>query len=215
MGKNIGVIVSSEHPKFDEEYNIPLSKLGYDVKKYIMDFVSGHGFESEERDLIKEEMNRASQNLRNCDAIIYARSYGAFYEDGIEYLRSFFSVPVIFSTESIIHNIKRYGEKVYTITPYNQKRHELEIKWLLHYGIISEASMALGRDNSHLKYIEPEDLNVAVNIANQSIGVNSIYIACTFMPGISGKSIIEANSVLPVISANGVILDKILKLNLY
>lgn len=214
MGKNIGVIISSEHPKFNEEYYTPLSKLGYEVKKYIMNFVSGHGFESEELDIIKKQMIEASNDLKNCDAIMYARSYGAFYEEQIQYIRSFFSVPVIFSTESIINHIKRRGKKVYTITPYNQERHELEIKWLLEYKITSVASMSLGRDNDYLKYIKVEDLNAAINIANHSIGADSIYIACTFMPGISGAELFKINSAKPVISANGSMLDELLKLKL-
>ncbi|WP_287961134.1 hypothetical protein [Acidiplasma sp.] len=214
MGKGIGIIISSEHPRFDCEYKKTFSALGYDVKKYIMDFVPGHGFNDDEKKLIKDHMENARDFLRGCDAIIYARSYGAFFINGISYIRSFFDVPVIFSTESIIKNIKKYGNKIYTITPYAQKRHELEIKWLNHYGIRSMASLSLGRDDGYLKYIEPYDLNEAVKIANKSLNIDAIYIACTFMPGISGKNIIENDSKIPVISANGAILNDFLELNL-
>jgi len=214
MGKCIGIIISSEHPRFEDEYNKTFLNLGYNVKKYIMDFVPGHGITDSERELIKGHMEKASDFLKDCNVIIYARSYGAFYDEGIKYIRSFFDVPVIFSTESIIKNIKKYGNKIYTITPYEQKRHELEIKWLNSYKIRSLASMSLGRDGEYLKYITPDDLNEAVKIANKALNIDAIYIACTFMPGISGKNIIERDSKVPVITANSAILNDFLALNI-
>ena len=214
MGKSIGIIISSEHPRFDEEYKNTFINLGYGVKKYIMDFVPGHGLNDDEKELIKNHMEIAGKSLADCDAILYARSYGAFYDDGIKYIRSFFDMPVIFSTESIIKNIKKYGNKIYTITPYAQKRHDLEIRWLNHYKIRSSASMSLGRDDGYLKFIEPDDLNEAVKIANKSLNIDAIYIACTFMPGISGRNIIERDSKIPVISANGAMLNDFLELNI-
>ncbi len=212
MSKNIGIIISSMHPAFENEYKIPLSKLGFNVNKYVMEFVPGHGFKNSEKELIKNHMEKASKELNHCDAILYVRSYGSFYEEGMKYIRTFFHVPVIFSTGSIIKNIKKYGNKVYTITPYAQKRHMLELNWLLQYKIQTYASMSLGRDALDLKYITAEDLNDTVMIANRSKNIDSIYIACTFMPGISGKNIIEKNSIKPVISANGAVLNELLNI---
>jgi len=211
MEKCAGIIISSENFRYKEELVDQLESMSFRIKVYIMDYVDGHGITEQEKKLIEKEMVNASSKLKDCSIIIYARSYGAFYEKNFEYIRSFFNVPVIFSTESIIKKIKYYGNSIYVITPYWQERHDLEIKWLKHFKIKTISSMSLGRDMEFLKTVKPEDLRDAVSIASKSENIDCIYIACTFMPDVSGRKIIESVAHKPVISANQSIIEEVKK----
>jgi maleate isomerase len=91
------------------------------------------------------------------------------------------------------------------VTPYNQRRHDYEIKWLKDFGFEAIGSIALGRTGGKEIASTPHELTLqAVKVAQQS-SADAIYIACTILSTLPILQEMEGR--LPVISASGAMFE--------
>ncbi|NON61850.1 maleate cis-trans isomerase [Acidianus sp. RZ1] len=199
----ISLIVSEENPNLPKDIKLVLN----DVATFNMKFYPGHGLRNDEKRRMYMELSTIKREVEKGDAIIYARSYGVFDKKGIDELKRFFSKPVIISTEAIIKRLRNLNAKeLYVVTPYNQRRHDYEIKWLYNNGFRVVGSIALGRTGGPAIASTPSELVInAVRIAQES-KANAIYVACTILSTI--PFIDKLSGRLPVITAASALIDE-------
>ncbi len=199
----ISLIVSEENPVLPNDI-----KLVFDeVNIFYMKYYPGHGNSKEEMRRMYNELSQIKKEVEKGDAIIYARSYGVFYSDGIKKLKEFFFKPVVISTEAIIQKLKDLKAKnLYVITPYNQRRHDYEIKWLYGFGFKVVGSIALGRTGGPAIASTPHELVInATKVAHES-SADAIYIACTILSTLPILDKLRGR--LPVVTAASASVDK-------
>ena len=93
------------------------------------------------------------------------------------------------------------------ITPYNQKRHSLEIKWLNSNGFRTAGSIALGRTGGdEIASIAHDTVLRANEIANDS-NADAVYIACTILSTLPIMDKLKGKK--PVVTASGSLIDVI------
>lgn len=138
----ISLIVSSENSILP----LHIRDIIPEVRVFYMDFVPGRGDSERERRRIFQQLSRIKKDVEESDYILYGRSYGTFSQEGWKQMKAFFSRPVILSTESVIHKLRSLKSKrVFVMTPYNQVRHDYEVKWITSFGFQVIGSVALGR----------------------------------------------------------------------
>jgi maleate isomerase len=112
----ISLILSEENPTLPNHIKLVFN----DVKVFYMKYYPGHGIRKDEQERMYKELSLIKNEVEKGDVIVYARSYGVFYRDGMNRLKKFFSKPVVISTEAIIDRLRELGaKKVYVVTPYN------------------------------------------------------------------------------------------------
>lgn len=148
-----------------------------------------------------KELGKIEKQVEMGDVIFYTRSYGVFYRPGMERLKKFFSKPTLIATETIITRLRELNaKKLYVITPYNQRRHEDEIRWLRDWGFDIVGSISLGRTGGEAIASTPHDLVInATKIGHQS-SADAIYIACTILSTLPILKELEGR--LPVVTAS-------------
>lgn len=171
-----------------------------------MQYRPGHGIRKDEMDLMFAELSKFKKEAERADGILYARSYGAFKRFQFKLLKDFFSVPVIIATEAIITRLTELGaRKVYLVTPYNQWRHDYEVRWLRQNGFEVVGSIALGRTGGKAIASTPHELVVdAVSVAQRS-EADAIYVACTILSTLPILDRLRGR--LPVVTASSAMLD--------
>ncbi|AWR93322.1 maleate cis-trans isomerase [Acidianus brierleyi] len=200
----ISLIVSEENPVLPKDI-----KLVFDqVNVFYMKYYPGHGNSRDEMQRMYNELSKIKKEAEKGDAIIYARSYGVFYSDGMKRLKNFFSKPVIISTEAIVQKLKDLkANNLYVITPYNQRRHDYEIKWLYGLGFKVVGSIALGRTGGPAIASTPHQLVIDATKVAQESSADAIYIACTIL---STLPILDRlNGRIPVVTAASASVDKV------
>ncbi|WP_256202559.1 maleate cis-trans isomerase [Sulfuracidifex tepidarius] len=175
----VSLIISSENSVLENDIKNVLNH----VKVFYMKYVPGHGESERERRKAFDELSGMKGEIEDADAIIYARSYGVFSKRGWEEFRKFFSIPLVISTEAIIKTLKRHDTRnVFLVTPYNQFRHDFEVKWLRDLKFKVVGSVALGRTGGPAIASTPHDLVIdAVSIGHRNPEADSIYVACTIL----------------------------------
>lgn len=203
MDTMFSLIVSEENPVLPRD----MKDVFNDLQVIYMKFYPGHGNTRAERRRIIEELLKVKDQAERGDVIIYARSYGVFYEDGMREIKKVFSKPVVISTEAIIKRLRYLGAKeIYLVTPYNQRRHDYEVKWLREFGFNVVGSISLGRTGGKVIASTPHELVIqAVKVAQES-SADAIYVACTIL---STLPILEnLKGRIPVVTAASAIVDE-------
>jgi len=195
----ISLIISEENPTLPKDVEAVYPGK---FKIFIMKFYPGHGIRRDEQERMYKELEKMKRQIEQNEAIFYARSYGVFYRQGMERLRKFFSKPTLVATETIITRLRELNaKKLYVITPYNQWRHDYEIKWLRDWGFEITGSISLGRTGGEAIASTPHELVIeATRIAHQS-SADAIYIACTILSTLPILKELEGR--LPVVTASG------------
>ncbi|MUN29368.1 maleate cis-trans isomerase [Sulfuracidifex metallicus] len=201
----VSLIISSENTTLEKDLKMVLS----DLRTFYMKYVPGHGESERERRKAFEELSKMKHDIEDADVIIYARSYGVFSKRGWNEFKKFFSVPVVISTESIINTLKRKGsQNVFLVTPYNQFRHDYEVKWLRDFGFKVIGSIAMGRTGGPAIASTPYQLvQDSVSIGHRNQEVDSIYVACTILSTIPILDKLKGEK--PVITAASAILEEL------
>ncbi|BFH73746.1 maleate cis-trans isomerase [Sulfurisphaera javensis] len=194
----ISLIVSEENPTLPRDVN---ELYPGKFRVFTMKYYPGHGIRKDELDRMFKELEKIKKQIEQGDVIFYARSYGVFYRPGMERMKKFFSKPVLIATETIITRLRELNaKKLYVITPYNQRRHEYEIKWLRDWGFDIVGSISLGRTGGEAIASTPHELLIeASKIAHQS-SADAIYIACTILSTLPILKELEGR--LPVVTAS-------------
>lgn len=200
----ISLILSEENPTLPNDIKLVFN----DVKVFYMKYYPGHGIRKDEQERMYKELSIIKNEVEKGDVIVYARSYGVFYRDGMNRLKKFFSKPVVISTEAIIDRLRELGaKKVYVVTPYNQRRHDYEIKWIQGFGFQVVGSIALGRTGGHAIASTPHELVInAVKVAQESYA-DAIYVSCTILSTL--PILDKLSGKLPVVTAASSIVDKV------
>lgn len=201
----VSLIISSENSVLENDIKNVLNH----VKVFYMKYVPGHGESERERRKAFDELSGMKGEIEDADAIIYARSYGVFSKRGWEEFRKFFSIPLVISTEAIIKTLKRHDTRnVFLVTPYNQFRHDFEVKWLRDLKFKVVGSVALGRTGGPAIASTPHDLVIdAVSIGHRNPEADSIYVACTILSTIPILDKLKGEK--PVITAASAILEEL------
>jgi len=195
----ISLIISEENPTLPRDVE---ALYHGKFKIFTMKFYPGHGIRRDEQERMYKELEKMKRQIEQNEAIFYARSYGVFYRQGMERLKKFFSKPTLIATETIITRLKELNaKKLYVITPYNQRRHDYEIKWLKDWGFEVAGSISLGRTGGEAIASTPHELVIeATRIAHQS-SADAVYIACTILSTLPILKELEGR--LPVVTASG------------
>ena len=175
------------------------------VKTFYMKFYPGHFLNGEARNRMYQDLQEIKNNINRDDLVIYARSYGVFYKKCINEFKGFFDNRVLISTDTVLRRLK--AKNLFVITPYNQKRHSLEIKWLNNNGFRTVGSIAMdktGRDE--IARIYHDTVLMANEIANDS-NADAVYIACTILSTLPIMN--ELKNKIPVVMASGSLIDVI------
>ncbi len=199
----VSLVISSENTTLERDLKAVLSDVGV----FYMKYVPGHGESERERRRAMEELSRFKHEIEKADAVVYARSYGVFSRKGWDELSRFFSIPTVISTKAIIDSLKRRGSKnVFLVTPYNQFRHDYEVKWLREFGFKVTGSIALGRTGGPAIASTPHELVInAVKIGHANPDADSIYVACTILSTIPILDKLKGDK--PVVTAASAILE--------
>ncbi|BCU71038.1 maleate cis-trans isomerase [Stygiolobus caldivivus] len=203
MSKLISLVISEENPTLPRDME---TLYPGKFRTFTMKFYPGHGIRRDEVERMYKELSQIKHEVEKGDVIFYARSYGVFYKNQWEKMRRFFSKPLVIATEAIIDRLRELNaKKIYLVTPYNQRRHDYEIKWLKDMGFEVIGSVALGRTGGPAIASTPHELTLqAVNVAQQS-SADAIYVACTIL---STLPILEKmKGRLPVITASGAMFE--------
>lgn len=173
---------------------------------YYMKYRPGHGMRKDEMDLMYAELSKAKRELETADAIFYARSYGAFTERQIKIMKDFFSKPVVIATEAIVRRLKELkAKRVYLVSPYNQWRHDYEVKWLRQMGFEVVGSIALGRTGGKAIASTPPEMVInAVRVAHMSCS-DAVYVACTILSTL--PILDKLSGRLPVVTAASAMIE--------
>ncbi|MBW9140868.1 MAG: maleate cis-trans isomerase [Candidatus Aramenus sp.] len=203
----LSLIVSEENTVLPRDIETAFK----DVQTIYMKYYPGHGNTRAERIRMTNELLSVKGQAEKGDVIVYARSYGVFYEEGMREIRRIFSKPVVISTEAIIKRLRALGAKdLFLVTPYNQKRHEYEIKWLRDFGFNVIGSIALGRTGGKAIASTPHELVVeAVRVAQMS-SADAIYVACTILSTL--PILEELKGRIDVVTAASAIVDEVKKI---
>lgn len=171
-----------------------------------MQYRPGHGIRKDEMDIMFAELSKIKGEAERADGILYARSYGAFKEFQFRLLRDFFSVPVVIATEAILTRLRELrARRVYLVTPYNQWRHDYEVRWLRDNDFEVVGSIALGRTGGKAIASTPHELVIdAVSVAQRS-EADAIYVACTILSTLPILDRLRGR--LPVVTASSAMLD--------
>lgn len=196
----ISLILSEENKNLERDL-----KLFYnDVNAFYMKYYPGHGESPEEKKRMYAELSRVRSKIEEGDVIIYARSYGVFRKRDWKEMHNFFSKPVVIATEEIIKRLK--DKKVFLVSPYNQYRHDYEVKWLRGFGIKVVGSVALGRTGGYLISTTPHELvEEAVKIGHRNPEAEIIYVACTILSTLPILDRLKGEK--PVITASSVLVE--------
>lgn len=199
----ISLIVSEENPTLPRDVEM-LYKGKFEV--FTMKYYPGHGIRKDEQERMYKELMKIKERVEKDDVIFYARSYGVFYKNQWERMKKFFSKPTIIATEAIITRLRELNaKKIFLITPYNQRRHDYEIKWLRDFGFEVIGSIALGRTGGQMIASTPHSLILdAVKVAHQSVA-DAIYVACTILSTLPILKEMEGR--LPVVTASGAMFE--------
>ena len=201
--KTVSLIVSEENPTLprDVEELYPGKFKVFNMKYY-----PGHGIRKDEMDRMYKELSQIKREVEKADVIFYARSYGVFYKNQWEKMKKFFDKPVVIATEAIITRLRELNaKKIYLVTPYNQRRHDYEIKWLKDFGFEVVGSIALGRTGGKAIASTPHELTLqAVSVAQQSLA-DAIYVACTILSTLPVLEKMKGR--LPVVTAAGAMFE--------
>ncbi|ABP95416.1 MULTISPECIES: maleate cis-trans isomerase [Metallosphaera] len=192
----ISLIISEENKALERD----ISRL-IDVNAFYMRYYPGHGETPKERRRMFQELSKMKAEIEKADLIIYARSYGVFSSEGWKLLHSFFSKPVIISTEEIAKRVRE--KRVFLVSPYNQYRHDYEVKWLREFSKVV-GSVALGRTGGDaISSTPPHLVESSVKIGHENPEAEIVYVACTILSTLpyldrlkGGKPVITASSVL-------------------
>ncbi|AWR97470.1 maleate cis-trans isomerase [Acidianus sulfidivorans JP7] len=199
----ISLIVSEENPTLPKD----ILTVFNDVKVFTMKYYPGHGIRRDEQVRMYNELSQIKREVEKADVILYARSYGVFDSKGMKKLKEFFSKPVVISTEAIIDKLRELkANNLYVVTPYNQRRHDYEIKWLYDLGFKVVGSIALGRTGGPAIASTPHELVInAVKVAQES-SADAIYVACTILSTL--PILDKLSGRLPVVTAASATVDK-------
>lgn len=203
MPKTVSLIISEENPTLPRDVNYLYPGR---FKIFNMKFYPGHGIRKDEMERMYKELSQIKHEVERSDVIFYARSYGVFFKNQWERMRKFFSKPTIIATEAIITRLRELeAKKIYLVTPYNQRRHDYEIKWLKDFGFEVIGSIALGRTGGKEIASIPHELTLqAVKVAQQS-SADAVYVACTILSTLPILKEMEGR--LPVITASGAMFE--------
>lgn len=173
-----------------------------------MNYVPGRGESEKERRNAFKELSVYKKEIEKADVILYARQYGVFSKKGWQEFKKFFNKPVIIATEAIINQLRKIGaSKIFVLTPYNQYRHDYEIKWLRGFNFKVIGSIALGRTGGKMIATTLHELVIeATRIAQENPEAEAIYIACTILSTI--PILHELQGKKPVITASSALLEE-------
>ncbi len=183
------------------------------VKTFYMKFYPGHFLNGEARNRMYQDLQEIKNNINRDDLVIYARSYGVFYKKCINEFKNFFDNRILISTDTILTRLRELNAKnLFVITPYNQKRHDLEIKWLNNNGFKTTGSISMGKTGGDEIAKIGHDFTLKANeIANNS-SADAIYIACTILSTL--PILDKLKNKIPVVTASGSLIDIINEENL-
>lgn len=191
---DLNLIVSSENHNL-----VTYMRDRFKANIFYQEFVPGHGESNSELKANYAALSSINAGIKKGSKIMYARSYSAFSKKGWSNIREALKGnEVSISTESIISSLNSIkAHRIFLISPYNQKRHDYEIKWLagFHFDIIG--SIALGRTGGKaITKVSKEDIIDSIKVGKQS-DADAIYIACTLLPVLEPKELV---SPVPVIT---------------
>jgi len=194
----ISLIISEENPTLPRDVE---ALYPGKFKVFKMKYYPGHGIRKDEQERMYKELEKIKKQIEQENVIFYARSYGVFYRSGMERLKKFFSKPTLIATETIITRLRELdAKKLYVITPYNQRRHEYEIKWLRDWGFEVVGSIALGRTGGEAIASIPLQLVIEATRIAHTASADAIYIACTILSTLPILKELEGR--LPVVTAS-------------
>ncbi len=183
------------------------------VKTYYMKFYYGHYLNDEAKKILYKDLLKIKNDINKDDIILYARSYGVFYKKCINEFKNFFDNKVLISTDTILRRLRELKAKnIFVITPYNQKRHELEIKWLNNNGFKTAGSIAMGKTGGDNIGKISHDMVIKANEIANNTDTDAIYIACTILSTL--PIIDKLKNKIPVVTASGSLIDIINEENL-
>ncbi len=205
--QQVKLIISSENTTLTKDLKDFLSPK-FNLKTFYMDYIPGHGESKNELMKTKSDLSSINSVIREPSKILYARSYSAFDKKGWDTIKSSFkNNEVYISTESIINQLHKHNAKnIFLISPYNQYRHDYEIKWLRNFGFKVIGSVALGRTGGPAIASTPRDMILNSNKVAQMSDADCIYIACTILPTL--PIINELKGEIPVITAASAMLSE-------
>ncbi len=189
----LNLIVSSENHNL-----VTYMKNKFNANIFYQEFVPGHGESNSEMKSNYSNLLSINSAIPKGSKIMYARSYSAFSKKGWNYIKeSLKGNEVSISTESIINSLTKIkAHKVFLISPYNQKRHDYEIKWLAGFHFDTIGSIALGRiGGKEITEVTKQTILDSIKIGEKS-SADAIYVACTLLPVMEPK---EIESQIPVI----------------
>ncbi|MCG3109138.1 hypothetical protein L3N51_01428 [Metallosphaera sp. J1] len=195
----ISLILSEENKTLERD----LSAL-MDVRAFYMKFYPGHGETHKERERMFRELSEIKGEVEKGDLILYARSYGVFSPHGWKLLHRFFSKPVLIATEEIVKQVS--GKSIFLVSPYNQYRHDYEVKWLRGFNTRVVGSVALGRTGGEaISSTPPHLVEGAVKIGHENPEAEMIYVACTILSTLPYLHRLKGEK--PVITASSVLVE--------
>lgn len=176
------------------------------VKTYYMKFYYGHYLNDETKKILYKDLLKIKNDINKDDIVLYARSYGVFYKKCINEFKNFFDDKVLISTDTILRRLRELKAKnIFVITPYNQKRHELEIKWLNNNGFKTTGSIAMGKTGGDNIAKISHDMVIKANEIANNTDADTIYIACTILSTL--PIIDKLKDKIPVVTASGSLID--------
>lgn len=145
-----------------------------------MPFLPGRGESHDERANLLQTIKTLITLYSQCDAVFYARAYGAFSSVGRKALSDVCTSPVISAPGAVQNYFQgHHWHNLFVLTPYGQERHQYEVTWVNHQGFVIIASACLGYDDGHdIACLRSEDIAPAVMVGSRS-PTDGIYLACT------------------------------------
>ncbi|MCY0880541.1 MAG: hypothetical protein OWS74_00955 [Firmicutes bacterium] len=170
----------------------------------------GTGESISEREQLVHYIADVKKKMPPGDAVLYARSYGAFSREGHQTLQSLFGVPLFSAPQAIALFLKEHRmRRLFVLSPYGQRRHMQEIHWIMQQEEQEvTASACMGHDPSYeIRSLKAEDMVKALGSAASLKGsVDAVYLASTLVRYLRMRDTVEKAASAPIVSAAAALL---------